>query len=751
VRGEEALACANGDAELYRALLRREQQIEAMQRSLGWRLLSYYGPYKRRFVVPAWRRLRLLFERWLRGSAESAIDPYEAWARFANRFRECESADSSALVSVLVIADTGSQAQCADAIAAISAQRHGSWELVVANVGDADAASSSSTAGQDVRSRIDPTRYPTRAAAFNALVPRMRGELVALVPPEVSLVRDALSVVVRAFADTAGDVIYTDEDRQDAAGHRYAPRFNPGWSPDLLLSRPYWSRVVYYRRTTLMRALPLADDADGADAYDCALRMTEQSANVVHVPRLLAHVRDATAALVDAPHVRAAERRVLEAALARRGIEAIVRPHGEVHRVQRAIRAPARVSIIIPTRDGLAMLRRCLDAVERTDHADFEIVVVDNGSREDATLAFLATTAHRVVRAPGPFNFSRLNNGAVPETTGRYLVFLNNDTEPRDPGWLRSLEEHAQRPEVGAVGAKLLYPDGRIQHAGIAVGVGDLAGHPHRFRREDESPDEIRNVSAVTAACLMMRRECFEAVGGFDERLPVNSNDVDLCLRLRSRGYLVVYTPHAVLWHFESQTRGARALPDDAWLMTRRWRDVLRGDPYYNPNLVLADETGEPDLSKPDGMVRLYEGIRAAEGTLPLAPGGSAGQRFLATGPQLTAIVLRALITGDAQERALTLVIRESPESETTVRTVGEAIRGQTDDEWWFCFEPIADSADRFWYFRVEVAEGHTVTLQRRSVASDVMGPCFENDAPAYGTLDFQVYARAPNRCATTA
>ncbi len=212
-----------------------------------------------------------------------------------------------------------------------------------------------------------------------------------------------------------------------------------------------------------------------------------------------------------------------------------------------------------------------------------------------------------------------------------------------------------------------------------------------------------------------------------------------------------MYTPHAVLRHFDSQTLGARALPDDEWLMTRRWRDVLRGDPYYNPNVVLADETGEPDLSKPDGMVRLYEGTRATAGTLPLAPGGSAGQCFLATGPQLAAIVLRALITGDVPERAVTLVIRESPESGTNVRTVGEAIRGQTDDEWWFCFEPIADSAYRFWYFRVEVAEGHTVALQRRTVASDVMGPCFENDAPAYGTLCFQVYARASNRCATTA
>jgi hypothetical protein len=212
-----------------------------------------------------------------------------------------------------------------------------------------------------------------------------------------------------------------------------------------------------------------------------------------------------------------------------------------------------------------------------------------------------------------------------------------------------------------------------------------------------------------------------------------------------------VYTPHAVLRHFESQTRGARAVPDDAWLMTRRWRDVLRSDPYYSPNLVLAEETGDPDLSKPDGMVRLYDGVPTADGTVTLGATGTAGQRFFVTGPHLTAIVLRAVVTGAQPERAFTLTVHESPEDPAAVRAARTAIRGQADDEWWCCFEPIAESGDRFWYFRIEVAEGHTVQLQRRSVPSEVMGPCFENDAPAHGTLRFQVYARAPERSATTA
>jgi GT2 family glycosyltransferase len=752
-RGDESLARATDHVEPYVALLRREQQLDAIQRSLGWRVLSYYGPYKRRFVAPAWRRLSRLLAQWVRGSAEPEGHPYAAWARFAERVHAHEAADRSTLVSLVLITDARSRAACASAIAAILAQRHAAWELVVASVGDGERLDAVVTdALQDPRIRWEPARYPTRAAAFNALVPHLRGEIVALVPPEVTLATNALSVVARTFADAASDVVYTDEDAQDRGGRRFAPRFNPGWSPDLLLSRMYWSHVAYYRHAILMRALPLAEDTGGADRYDCALRVTEQAVNVTHIPRLLAHVDLEVGAPDEASAATAAEQRVLEAALARRGIEATVRSHGAgAYRVQRAIRAPARVSVVIPTRDGLTMLRRCLDAVERTDHPDFEIVIVDNGSRADAMLAFLAATPHRVLRAPGPFNFSRLNNGAVRETSGRHLVFLNDDTEPCDPGWLRSLEEHAQRPEVGAVGAKLLYPDGRIQHAGIAVGIGDLAGHPFRFRRQDEAPDETRNVSAVTAACLMMRRECFDAVGGFDERLPVNSNDVDLCLRLRARGYLVVYTPHAILRHFESQTRGARALPDDAWLMTRRWRDVLRGDPYYSPNLVLAEETGDPDLSKPDGMVRLYDGPPTADGTLVLGPGENAGQPFFAIGPHLAAIVVRAVVTGATPERALTLRVSEAPDNPTAVRTVRTATRGRGDDEWWFCFEPIAGSADRFWYFRVEVAEGHTVVLQRRSVPSEVMGPCFENDVPAHGTLRFQVYARAPERSATTA
>lgn len=747
------------DVDAYVALLRREQQLDAIQRTLGWRLLSYYGPYKRRVVLPAWRWLRRLVVRRSPGGLAPSPSPLAAWAELSARVHSAmppaatadlarEAAPSPA-VSLIVTCDASSRALLDGTVAALLAQRYEGWEAVLGCVATTDETARAfwPMAAQEPRVHVDPALQPDHAAAVTAAFARARGTIVGIVPAGTALVPDALEVVVRAFETSACDVLYADEIVKDGA-EVGGTSFNPGWSPDLLLSRMYWSRAVFHRRLRLAALMPLAPNGADALAYDLALRASERRATVVHVPRVLAGVDAASRAR--SPDAEAATARVLAAALARRGIAGTVETIGEGrHRVRRAIANVGRVSIVIPTRDGLAMLRRCLASIERVDHPDVEVLVVDNGSRTEAMRAYLATTRHRVVRAPGPFNFARLNNMAVAHTTGRYVLFLNDDTEPIGTDWLRALEEHAQRPEVGAVGAKLLYSDGRIQHAGIAVGIGGVAGHPHRFART--LADEIRDVSAVTAACLMMRRAVFDAVGGFDERLPINSNDVDLCLRVRARGYLVVYTSHAVLRHHESQTRGARARPDDAWLMTRRWRDVLRADPYYSPNLDRTEETGEPDLSKPDGLVCLYDGASSGDGVIELAAGDSVGQRVLATGPALTAVVLRATVVGPDPEHAVRLVIRGADEGTADVRMVGRSVAGRSHDERWFCFEPIADSSDRFWYLRLEVVGSHTVTLRRRTVASDVMGPCCENDAPAHGTLAVGLYGRAAHRSAVTA
>jgi GT2 family glycosyltransferase len=279
------------------------------------------------------------------------------------------------------------------------------------------------------------------------------------------------------------------------------------------------------------------------------------------------------------------------------------------YRLTRAIRDRERISIIIPVRNHHELLRNCIKSIqERAQYDNYEIIVVDNGSDNPRTMDYLRTLQHRVIRHDAPYNFSELNTIGAKESTGEHLLFLNNDTQALSPGWLPAMLEHSQRPEVGAVGAKLIYPDGRIQHAGIVLGLFGLCEHIHKF--DDGRAGgymgllaSVRNCSAVTAACCMIPKKVFAEVGGFDERLHANYNDVDLCLRIRERGYLVVYTPYSELLHLEHATRReagdvrAEAFPEDTRIFLERWENTIRsGDPYYNPNLDLFSWIPRPNM-----------------------------------------------------------------------------------------------------------------------------------------------------------
>jgi GT2 family glycosyltransferase len=260
--------------------------------------------------------------------------------------------------------------------------------------------------------------------------------------------------------------------------------------------------------------------------------------------------------------------------------------------IKRDLTEAKPISIIIPMRDRVELLKRCLDSISReTTYGAYEIVIVNNDSETEEARDFLSSTHHRVLNFPGPFNFSALNNFAVEQTTSPWLLFLNNDTEVIDGDWLTVMAEQIQRPEVGAVGPRLLYPDDTVQHAGIVLGVGGIAEHAFRgFPAEAPGVcrqlQVTRNYSAVTGACLLTRREVFNKVHGFDEeRLPVTFSDVDLCLKIRRAGYLVVYTPFARLYHHESGTRRRTVEPMETGVMRERWAGILESDPYYNPNL----------------------------------------------------------------------------------------------------------------------------------------------------------------------
>jgi GT2 family glycosyltransferase len=372
----------------------------------------------------------------------------------------------------------------------------------------------------------------------------------------------------------------------------------PDWSPDFFLSYNYLAHFTCLRRALLDKVGAFRPQYDGVQDYDLFLRVSEQTSRIHHIPRVLYHWRRTDTSTADnirrKPKALEAGKHAIEEHLQRLGETGHVTIDWRTHAywVKRDIRAEEKISIIVPTRDQIDLLVRCLEGLtSKTRYHNYEIVIVDNESVSEEAAAYFSNTPHRVLHFPGPFNFSAVNNFAVEQTESPWLLFLNNDIEVIDGDWLRTMAEHVQRCEVGAVGARLLYPDDTIQHGGVVVGVGYVAQHAfHGFPAEHPGVSRqlqiTRNYSAVTAACLLTRRDVFDEVGGFDEeRLPVTYNDVDLCLKMRRAGYLIVYTPFARLYHHESASRRRTVEPMEAEVMQERWPEILQRDPYYNPNL----------------------------------------------------------------------------------------------------------------------------------------------------------------------
>jgi len=415
----------------------------------------------------------------------------------------------------------------------------------------------------------------------------------------------------------ATDIVYSDEDKIDDAGHRFDPYFKPQWSPESLLSRMYAGRFTAYRRSLLEAVGGVRSAFVDALDYDLLLRASENARLVTHVPSMLYHRRSAaswTTTMPDAsPRQVDAGARALRDALDRRGepfagVEALAGYPG-AYRVRFTVQRPAAVTIVIPTRDKSDVLERAIDSiVHLSTYDDYRLLIVDNGSIEAATLATFERYERELgarfqrLRDDRPFNFSQLNNMAVSECRSPFVILLNNDTEVVTPDWIEALVEYGQRPEIGAVGPQLLYPDGRVQHAGVIIGIGGVAGHAHKYFDPESagyfaSLQATTNYSAVTAACLLVRREVYEGVGGLDERLPVAFNDVDFCLRILEAGFRNVYVPHARLIHHESATRGYDMSPEqrareeqEVVALRKRWEIGVKSDPYYSPWLSREHE-----------------------------------------------------------------------------------------------------------------------------------------------------------------
>jgi O-antigen biosynthesis protein len=523
------------------------------------------------------------------------------------------------------------------AIASVRAQLYSNWELCIAD----DASTNAGVhrvlqrhAREEPRIRVVYRSVNGHiSAASNSALELARGEWVALLDHDDVVREHALSMLAQAIVERPGaQLVYSDEDKLDARGRRYDHYFKPDWNPDLFLSHNFLAHLVAWRTERVRAAGGFRVGFEGAQDYDLALRLSAELTpeQIVHIPRVLYHWRSGRGSTAlggsEKPYAQVAGVRALTEHFIRHGETAKVEalPNGG-YRVRYLLPDPVPlVTIIIPTRNGLSLLRRCIETLrEKTRYAAYELLVVDNGSDDPATLEYLASLERegsaQILRRPEPFNFSRLNNAAVREARGEFVCLLNNDIEVGDPNWLRELVSHACRSGVGCVGARLWFPDGRLQHGGVFTGVGGVAGHAHKYLRRGDHGYMMRaevtqTMSAVTAACLVVRRSTYLQVGGLDEEhLPVN--DVDLCLRVREAGYRNVWTPFAELVHHESATRGVDATPEEQArsaseqsYMHARWAATLRNDPAYNPNLTLACE--DLTLAVPPRVAPLTAGRR---------------------------------------------------------------------------------------------------------------------------------------------
>jgi GT2 family glycosyltransferase len=426
-----------------------------------------------------------------------------------------------------------------------------------------------------------------------------RGDYIAFFHQHDLLSPAALQRVAILLQEGPADLIYTDEDRLNSEGRHVEPVFKPDWSPELLLSCAYLGHLMVLSRDALNRAGAFRDGFAPAEDYDLALRLSDHPSVVRHIPSVLYHAR-MQSELAGLPEKHAAGRRALEDAIRRRNWKASVEDGPSLNRYHIRWQPPQEplASLIICSRSA-ALLAKCLDAIQtRTAYPRRELIIVQHltGQGDAAIEKVIAQYGGKCVRYAGPFHFSRMNNLAAKAAAGEILVFLNDDVEPLVDSWMSDLVAQVQRPDIGAAGARLLYPSGALQHAGITIGIGDGCGHVGRGTftcRYWPWLDVTRNVSAVTGACLAVRNKLFAQVGGFDDRFPVNYNDVDLCLRIARANYRIVYESTAILKHYECQSRRGGVAFSERQQWYSCWADELdRGDPYYSPNLTRMREDG---------------------------------------------------------------------------------------------------------------------------------------------------------------
>ena len=505
-------------------------------------------------------------------------------------------------------------------VESVQRQTYGNWELCIADGSNReetrDFLKQISTHDKRIKLKL-LTKNSGIAANTNEAIGLASGDYLTFLDHDDTLAPFALYEVVSALNNVPEtDLLYSDEDKISQRGEsRSKPHFKPDWSPDTLRNYNYITHLLVVKRSLLDKVGHIREGFEGSQDFDLVLRATEQAHKITHIPKVLYHWREhansTSSNTKSKSYATCSTKKAVAGHLERTKMAGRVvdGPFFGSCRVIYNLPTPSPlVSIIIPTKDHSELLERCVKSIlNNSTYQNYEIILVDTGSVEEATKKLYAKFAQqpqiKLLNWGKPFNYSAVNNLAAGHAKGEQLLFLNNDTEVISSDWIEAMLEFALRNDVGAVGAKLLYPDATLQHAGVILGIGGVAGHSHKYFPTNSFGYFGRlvipqNLSAVTAACIMISRKVFEEAGGFDEGYALAFNDVDLCLKIRSLGKLIVWTPHAELYHYESKSRGYEDTPEkqtrfkgEIDRFQARWGKVLsQGDPYYSPNLSLIKE-----------------------------------------------------------------------------------------------------------------------------------------------------------------
>ena len=563
-------------------------------------------------------------EFWIRLTERFQADDvdYEEWYKNhkptmeeLQRQRE-EKFDYEPMISILVPVYNTPEEFLKQMIQSVRKQTYDNWELCIANANPANETVAeilriSSTKDERIKVKDVPENEGI-AQNTNAVLAIATGDYIGLLDHDDLLTPDALYEVVKMINENdRPQVLYSDEDKitMDLSEH-FQPHMKPEYNKDLLRSNNYITHFFVAERMLVEEVGGEDGEYNGAQDYDLILKCTERAKGIAHIPRILYHWRVHKASTADKPASKMyafdAGKRAIEDHLKRCGEICKVSHEKDLgfYRVKYQVQGSPLISIIIPNKDQVESLDKCLESIEKSSYKNYEIIIVENNSTEDATFAYykkIESDKIRIVYWTDEFNYSAINNFGVKHARGDYLLLLNNDVEVITTDWLEELTANCQRKDVGIVGARLYYPDDTIQHAGIVIGIGGVAGAlfvgmPRMFTGYLHKAAIQQDLSAVTAACMMVKRSVYEELGGLEEELKVAFNDVDFCLRAREKGYLVVYDPNVELYHFESKSRGTedskekiRRFQNEIEYMRSHWLELLKkGDPMYNPNLTLT-------------------------------------------------------------------------------------------------------------------------------------------------------------------